>query len=113
MHLEKYLKFEFLLGFMHILTFSYFFVQLIYSEQTGGIICFQHSVCHRSGYSGSSSKLDGSSSPTPNACTAANNEREKVSRGSVDGSNKERVVLKGNKYVSVIHIHDAFIIDSF
>ncbi|XP_027935578.1 uncharacterized protein LOC114190762 isoform X7 [Vigna unguiculata] len=52
----------------------------------------------RSGYSGSSSKLDGSSSPTPNACTAANNEREKVSRGSVDGSNKERVVLKGNKY---------------
>ncbi|XP_014513629.1 uncharacterized protein LOC106772023 isoform X7 [Vigna radiata var. radiata] len=52
----------------------------------------------RSGYSGTSSKLDGSSSPTPNACTAANNEREKVSRGSVDGSNKERIVLKGNKF---------------
>lgn len=70
----------------------------------------QHSVCHRSGYSGSNSKLDGASLPaTSNACTTGNNEQEKVSRGSVDGSNKERVVLKGNKYVSVIHIHDASI----
>ncbi|KAK7357848.1 hypothetical protein VNO80_17145 [Phaseolus coccineus] len=53
----------------------------------------------RSGYSGSNSKLDGSSlPPTSNACTASNNEQEKVSRGSGDGSNKERVVLKGNKF---------------
>ncbi|CAJ1977595.1 unnamed protein product [Sphenostylis stenocarpa] len=53
----------------------------------------------RSGYSGSNSKLDGASlPPTSNACTAANNEQEKVSRGSVDGSNKERIVLKGNKF---------------
>ncbi|TKY50776.1 hypothetical protein E2542_SST22282 [Spatholobus suberectus] len=53
----------------------------------------------RSGYSGSNSKLDGASLPaTSNACTTANNEQEKVSRGSVDGSNKERVVLKGNKF---------------
>ncbi|KAG4984609.1 hypothetical protein JHK87_029358 [Glycine soja] len=52
----------------------------------------------RSGYSGSNSKLDGASLPaTSNACTTGNNEQEKVSRGSVDGSNKERVVLKGNK----------------
>jgi len=67
----------------------------------------QHSVSHRSGYSGSNSKLDGASVPA--TFTTANNEQEKVSRGSVDGSNKERVVLKGNKYVSVIHIHDASI----
>ncbi|RDX83388.1 hypothetical protein CR513_35686 [Mucuna pruriens] len=53
----------------------------------------------RSGYSGSNSKLDGASLPaTSNACTTANNEQEKVSRGSVDASNKERAVLKGNKF---------------
>ncbi|KAL2947936.1 hypothetical protein AAZX31_20G098700 [Glycine max] len=50
----------------------------------------------RSGYSGSNSKLDGAS--VPGTFTTANNEQEKVSRGSVDGSNKERVVLKGNKF---------------
>ncbi|KAG4918666.1 hypothetical protein JHK85_056947 [Glycine max] len=50
----------------------------------------------RSGYSGSNSKLDGASVPA--TFTTANNEQEKVSRGSVDGSNKERVVLKGNKF---------------
>ncbi|KAK7343365.1 hypothetical protein VNO77_12041 [Canavalia gladiata] len=53
----------------------------------------------RSGYSGSNSKLDVASLPaTSNACTTAKNEQEKVSRDSIDGSNKERVVLKGNKF---------------
>nr|KYP69157.1 hypothetical protein KK1_008342 [Cajanus cajan] len=53
----------------------------------------------RSGYSGNNSKPNGASLPaTSNACTTTNNEQEKVPRGSVDGSNMERVVLKGNKF---------------
>ncbi|KAL2324029.1 hypothetical protein Fmac_023087 [Flemingia macrophylla] len=57
----------------------------------------------RSGYSSNNSKLDVASLPaTSNACTTANNEQEKVSRVSVDGSNKERVVLRGNKF----NVHD-------
>ncbi|KAJ1436271.1 hypothetical protein SESBI_04302 [Sesbania bispinosa] len=53
----------------------------------------------RSGYSGSNSKPDVTSLPaSSDTCATAKNEQEKVSRDSIDGSNKERVVLKGNKF---------------
>ncbi|XP_027365814.1 uncharacterized protein LOC113872452 isoform X2 [Abrus precatorius] len=53
----------------------------------------------RSGNSGSNSKLDVAPLPaTSNACATAKIEQEKVSRDSMDGSNKERVLLKGNKF---------------
>lgn len=63
------------------------------------INCLQLSVSCRSGSSGSTSKLDLTSLPAgSNGCATAKNEQEKVSRDSMDGSNKERVILKGNKY---------------
>ncbi|KAK7280551.1 hypothetical protein RJT34_25615 [Clitoria ternatea] len=53
----------------------------------------------RSGYSGSNRKHDVASLPaTSNVCTTAKNEQEKMSRDSTEGSNKERIVLKGNKF---------------
>ncbi|KAF7820425.1 uncharacterized protein G2W53_025880 [Senna tora] len=53
----------------------------------------------RSGSSGSNIKLELTSLPaSSNGCATAKNEQEKVSRDSLDGSNKERVVLKGNKF---------------
>ncbi|XP_028805190.1 uncharacterized protein LOC114760105 isoform X2 [Neltuma alba] len=53
----------------------------------------------RSGSSGNNSKLDLSSLPaSSNGCATAKNEQEKVQRDSVDGSNKERIILRGNKF---------------
>ncbi|XP_054790449.1 uncharacterized protein LOC129295879 isoform X1 [Prosopis cineraria] len=53
----------------------------------------------RSGSSGNNSKLDLSSLPAgSNGYATAKNEQEKVQRDSIDGSNKERVILRGNKF---------------
>ncbi|OIW12967.1 hypothetical protein TanjilG_15416 [Lupinus angustifolius] len=51
----------------------------------------------RSGYSGSNRKLDVASMPaSSDACAIFKDEQGKVFRNSMDGSNKDRAVLKGN-----------------
>ncbi|KAK4279515.1 hypothetical protein QN277_011288 [Acacia crassicarpa] len=53
----------------------------------------------RLGSSGNNSKPDLSSLPaSSNGCTTAKIELEKVQRDSADGSNKERAILRGNKF---------------
>ncbi|KAE9618782.1 hypothetical protein Lalb_Chr02g0146301 [Lupinus albus] len=52
----------------------------------------------RPGYSGSNSKLDVTSMPaSSNACPTSKDEQEKGLRDAMDGSNKDQIVLKGNK----------------
>ncbi|CAL0316459.1 unnamed protein product [Lupinus luteus] len=73
-------------------------IRVMHPKLANGSLQSSDAQDSRSGYSGSNRILDVASMPaSSNACAISKDEQEKVLRNSMDGSNKDRVVLKGNK----------------
>ncbi|CAL0300261.1 unnamed protein product [Lupinus luteus] len=72
--------------------------RVMHPKLTNGSLQSSDAQDLRPGYSGSNSKLSVTSMPaSSDACTTSKDEQEKGSGDSIDGSNKDQIVLKGNK----------------